>query len=125
MKIGGAAAVYHCMTRTVNGEMLFEDREKEDLFPTTEEEEDDNDEDYEDVDSFAYEYEFENDYQQDLGDQYHPSKVPCFDSVKLGDLSVTEVSQTGHDDDEEAKDVATGLDFPIKQISLPYEFLVI
>ena len=29
MKIGGAAAVYHCMTRTVNGEMLFEDREKE------------------------------------------------------------------------------------------------
>ena len=29
MKIGGAAAVYHCMTRTVNGEMLFKDREKE------------------------------------------------------------------------------------------------
>ncbi len=29
MKIGGAVAVYHCMTRTVNGEMLFEDREKE------------------------------------------------------------------------------------------------
>ncbi len=29
MKIGGASAVYHCMTRTVNGEMLFEDREKE------------------------------------------------------------------------------------------------
>ena len=29
MKIGGTAAVYHCMTRTVNGEMLFKDREKE------------------------------------------------------------------------------------------------
>ena len=29
MKVGGASAVYHCMTRTVNGEMLFEDREKE------------------------------------------------------------------------------------------------
>ena len=29
MKIGGAVAVYHCMTRTVNGEMLFKDREKE------------------------------------------------------------------------------------------------
>ena len=29
MKIGGASAVYHCMTRTVNGEMLFGDREKE------------------------------------------------------------------------------------------------
>ena len=29
MKINEAAAVYHCMTRTVNGEMLFEDREKE------------------------------------------------------------------------------------------------
>ena len=29
MKVSGAAAVYHCITRTVNGEMLFEDREKE------------------------------------------------------------------------------------------------
>ena len=29
MKINGAAAVYHCITRTVNGEMLFKDREKE------------------------------------------------------------------------------------------------
>ena len=29
MKINGAAAVYHCMTRTVNGDMLFEDLEKE------------------------------------------------------------------------------------------------
>ena len=29
IKISGASAVYHCMTRTVNGEMLFEDREKE------------------------------------------------------------------------------------------------
>lgn len=29
MKIGGRDAVYHCMTRTVNGELLFEDREKE------------------------------------------------------------------------------------------------
>ena len=29
IKVSGAAAVYHCMTRTVNGEMLFEDREKE------------------------------------------------------------------------------------------------
>ena len=29
IKLSGAAAVYHCMTRTVNGEMLFEDREKE------------------------------------------------------------------------------------------------
>ena len=29
MKVNGAAAVYHCMTRTVNGEMLFKDREKE------------------------------------------------------------------------------------------------
>ena len=28
-KVSGAAAVYHCMTRTVNGEMLFKDREKE------------------------------------------------------------------------------------------------
>jgi len=28
-KVNGAAAVYHCMTRTVNGEMLFKDREKE------------------------------------------------------------------------------------------------
>ena len=29
IKINGAAAVYHCMTRTVNGDMLFEDLEKE------------------------------------------------------------------------------------------------
>ena len=29
MKIGGRDAVYHCMTRTVNGELLFKDREKE------------------------------------------------------------------------------------------------
>jgi len=29
MKVRGASAVYHCMTRTVNGEMLFENREKE------------------------------------------------------------------------------------------------
>ncbi|MGJ8654021.1 MAG: transposase [Opitutaceae bacterium] len=29
MKIVGRAAVYHCMTRTVNGELLFNDREKE------------------------------------------------------------------------------------------------
>ena len=29
IKVSGAAAVYHCMTRTVNGEMLFEDRAKE------------------------------------------------------------------------------------------------
>ena len=28
-KVIGASAVYHCMTRTVNGEMLFTDREKE------------------------------------------------------------------------------------------------
>ena len=28
-KVIGASAVYHCMTRTVNGEMLFKDREKE------------------------------------------------------------------------------------------------
>ena len=28
-KVSGASAVYHCMTRTVNGEMLFKDREKE------------------------------------------------------------------------------------------------
>jgi len=28
-KISGADAVYHCMTRTVNGEMLFKNREKE------------------------------------------------------------------------------------------------
>jgi len=28
-KIHGATAVYHCMTRTVNGEMLFDNREKE------------------------------------------------------------------------------------------------
>ncbi|MGB0415815.1 MAG: transposase, partial [Coraliomargarita sp.] len=28
-KVQGAAAVYHCMTRVVNGEMLFRDREKE------------------------------------------------------------------------------------------------
>ena len=27
--MSGASAVYHCMTRTVNGEMLFKDREKE------------------------------------------------------------------------------------------------
>ena len=30
-KVSGVAAVYHCMTRTVNGEMLFKDREKEAL----------------------------------------------------------------------------------------------
>ncbi|WP_244648189.1 transposase [Lentimonas sp. CC21] len=29
MKVSGRDAVYHCMTRTVNGEFLFEDREKE------------------------------------------------------------------------------------------------
>jgi len=29
MKVSGSSAVYHCMTRTVNGEMLFEDGEKE------------------------------------------------------------------------------------------------
>jgi putative transposase len=29
IKVSGAAAVYHCMTRTVNGEMLFEDCAKE------------------------------------------------------------------------------------------------
>ncbi len=28
-KVQGASAVYHCMTRVVNGEMLFKDREKE------------------------------------------------------------------------------------------------
>ncbi|MFQ3270141.1 MAG: putative transposase, partial [Lentimonas sp.] len=28
-KVSGASAVYHCMTRTVNGELLFHDREKE------------------------------------------------------------------------------------------------
>lgn len=28
-KVSGADAVYHCMTRTVNGELLFGDREKE------------------------------------------------------------------------------------------------
>ena len=28
-KVSGVSAVYHCMTRTVNGEMLFKDREKE------------------------------------------------------------------------------------------------
>ena len=28
-KISGSSAVYHCMTRTVNGERLFEEREKE------------------------------------------------------------------------------------------------
>ncbi|HAV12145.1 MAG TPA: transposase [Opitutae bacterium] len=29
LKVSGAAATYHCMTRTVNGEMLFGNREKE------------------------------------------------------------------------------------------------
>jgi len=29
LKVGGRDAVYHCMTRTVNGERLFKDREKE------------------------------------------------------------------------------------------------
>jgi len=29
MKVGGCDAVYHVMTRTVNGELLFKDREKE------------------------------------------------------------------------------------------------
>jgi hypothetical protein len=29
IKVAGAAATYHCMTRTVNGERLFGDREKE------------------------------------------------------------------------------------------------
>jgi len=29
IKVSGRAAVYHCMTRTVNGELLFKDREKE------------------------------------------------------------------------------------------------
>ena len=29
LKVGGRDAIYHCMTRTVNGELLFEDREKE------------------------------------------------------------------------------------------------
>ena len=28
-KVGGREAIYHCMTRTVNGELLFKDREKE------------------------------------------------------------------------------------------------
>ena len=28
-KVGGADAVYHCMTRTVNGEMLFKNPEKD------------------------------------------------------------------------------------------------
>jgi len=28
-KVSGADAVYHCMTRVVNGERLFGDREKE------------------------------------------------------------------------------------------------
>ncbi|NQY33178.1 MAG: transposase [Coraliomargarita sp.] len=31
IKVGGREAVYHCMTRTVNGERLFGDREKERL----------------------------------------------------------------------------------------------
>ena len=29
LKVSGAAATYHCMTRTVNGERLFDDRAKE------------------------------------------------------------------------------------------------
>ncbi len=29
MKVSGCEAVYHCMSRTVNGELLFQDREKE------------------------------------------------------------------------------------------------
>ena len=29
LKVHGRSAVYHCMTRTVNGELLFKDREKE------------------------------------------------------------------------------------------------
>ncbi len=29
LKVNGRSAVYHCMTRTVNGELLFKDREKE------------------------------------------------------------------------------------------------
>ncbi len=29
LKVGGREAIYHCMTRTVNGELLFKDREKE------------------------------------------------------------------------------------------------
>ena len=29
IKLNGTTAVYHCMKRTVNGEMLFKDREKE------------------------------------------------------------------------------------------------
>ena len=29
IKVRGVSAVYHCMTRTVNGELLFKDREKE------------------------------------------------------------------------------------------------
>ena len=29
IKVQGRSAVYHCMTRTVNGELLFKDREKE------------------------------------------------------------------------------------------------
>lgn len=29
LKVSGVSAVYHCMSRTVNGEMLFGDREKE------------------------------------------------------------------------------------------------
>ncbi|MFT4901960.1 MAG: putative transposase, partial [Lentimonas sp.] len=29
MKVGGSTAVYHCMTRTVNGERLLGDRAKE------------------------------------------------------------------------------------------------
>ncbi|MGB0745336.1 MAG: transposase, partial [Opitutales bacterium] len=29
LKVSGNSAVYHCMTRTVNGERLFKDREKE------------------------------------------------------------------------------------------------
>ena len=29
LKVSGSSAVYHCMTRSVNGELLFEDREKE------------------------------------------------------------------------------------------------
>jgi putative transposase len=28
MKVGGSTAVYHCMTRTVNGERLLGDREQ-------------------------------------------------------------------------------------------------
>ena len=29
LKVGGREAIYHCMSRTVNGELLFKDREKE------------------------------------------------------------------------------------------------